>query len=334
MPDLILINEEDIVDVSTHGIERSIIRDGKRVDVPLDRVYALVKKNFDRMKSKWNKWQTFVITSKVDDLNIVGELRRTGKDWLFNVITVMYKRGFRPYPTDYHIIMRESRNIMTFESFMEASLDTQNYYDYSRHTDEDGEIAWTIFVDEENLGISDEIVLQIQYIKNPVTPSEKEAFRSFMEDICYTLGLLDINDRKQLEGFYSNFDFRKWSQLVDIGEVSMLSRKHGYDKTGYGKNIAMKLLRTRFKIIQEWVDENRPDFFISLPKKESSTDTRRLKIYDAYFRRYLSRYDVHSLDSSGDDSPMGWDRIVCVRKSMSDRILQLLENEVEEAIYR
>jgi len=332
------LKKERIV-ITQHADIRSIERSS--TGIPRQRIENLIKRFKSTMKDYYRRGRNdFVIYSSKDDLNIPVIVSETPYEWVFKAKTVMvaprgeFKTDSPEYMHQVWLETDESLNLMTFESFMEVSQETKNYYDYREDVDdEDGTYQWTITIDEEEQGISDEIVIEIQHIKNPVTGKEKDAFRSLIEEIGHTLEMLDLNNGKQMKNFYANFDFRKWYGLVDIAEVSMTSKRHVYEPTGYGKNVAMKLLRTRFKIIQEWVAKNNPDFFVSLPKKESKTDTRRLRIYEAYFRRYLSDYEVYAQDAS-DVEPWGWDRIVCVSNRFSQRMLQSLENDIEDSIYR
>jgi hypothetical protein len=333
------LKKERIV-LPTHVRARAIQRSGEDGgEITPQRIEKLVKLFKPRMKKEYEYGHNrFMIHSTKDNLNIPVEVNQTPYEWRFAAKTVMVaelgevRTDAPEYRGQMWLVTNESLNLMTFESFMEISQETKNYYDYREDVDdEDGTYRWTISISEE--GISDEIVIEIQHIKNPITGKEKNAFKSLLEDIGNTLGALDSTNGNQIKNFYKNFDFRKWQSLIDIAEVSMSSKRHGYEATGYGKNIAMKLLRTRFKIIQEWVAKNKPDFFISLPKKDSKTDTRRLRIYEAYFKRYLSDYEVYAQDAS-DIEPWGWDTIVCVNNKFSQRMLQSLENDIEDAIYR
>jgi hypothetical protein len=115
------INEEDFVQFTTHSFDRMLYRDGMPVGVSRERVERIVLNNFHRMKPFYERIRDFVLISYRDDvpLNIIGEVIKIGHDdWLFKVITVMYKRGFVPNRGTHAIKVNESMHVMMFECFI------------------------------------------------------------------------------------------------------------------------------------------------------------------------------------------------------------------------
>ena len=121
--------------------------------------------------------------------------------------------------------------------------------------------------------------------------------------------------------------------MLDIAEVEMLSTRTDYEPTGHGKAVALKLLRTRFKIITGWIDMYKPDVFLSSPKKESQDDTRRLRIYELYFKKYLPHYRVYTKDMTDARPWFSSDILVCISNRVNDRMMSSLEEEVETSLY-
>ena len=230
---------------------------------------------------------------------------------------------------------------MMFESFMEtsdilyeiASEEGEVFgYEQTVSDEKDGEFEWDITI-TDNGAIIDEIMLKINYSKDPVTRPEMNDWIMRFEDLIECLDIFDSDDMEQKKNLIKNFDMKKWSRLIDIAEVEMTSKRTDYEPTGYGKAIALKLLRTRFKIIKGWINTYKPDVFLSKPKKENQDDTRRLRIYDLYFRNNLPEYEVHSKDMSKERVWFSTDILVCISKIINNRMLSALEAEVDSAIY-
>lgn len=334
------INEDEEVAFTTHGDERRTLRDGKWVGVPRERIEKIIHSNFERMKKLWPKHDTFVFRNPIDGLHIVGELQKRGDDWTFKVVTVIFKHGFNPYHGDKIIKVYESTNLMMFESFMEtydavleiASEDGDLFeYEQIESDEDDGTFSWSIRLDDEGRYL-DDIILTIKYQKDPATRPEMTAWMERFEDFIECLGMYDGFDSKQRKSLHSNFDAKKWSKMIDIAEVEMVSNKMDYEKTGYGKAVALKLLRTRFHIIRGWINAYKPDVFISLPKKESQEDNRRMRIYELYFKKYLNDYSIITKDMTNARPWFSADILVCLSNRINDRIISSLEKDVEEAI--
>lgn len=332
------INEDDSIVFTKHGDERRVVRNNQVVGVPRERIENIVRKNFHRIKSFWGRFNTFVFRNPVDGLNVAGELVRDGDDWTFKVVTVMFKHDFKPYFKDYVVKVNEERNLMMFESFMEASnvlyeiaSEEGGFFEYKQSTlDEgDGEFQWEIAITEDGRLI-DVITLRIEYSKDPIA-SEMGSWTEKFKDFIGCLDMFDSNDDDQVEKFDVKFNSKKWSRIIDIAEVSMRSKITDYEPTGYGKSIALKLLRTRFKIIKEWIEAYKPDVFLSKPMKESDNDTRRLRIYELYFRKNLPDYDIFTKEING--RVFSTDILVCLSKRISQGMLAALEADVESAIY-
>ena len=335
------INENDAVVFTKHGNERRVMRDGQMVGVPRERIENIIRNNFQRLKPFWGRFNTFVFRNPIDGLNVAGELVRNGDDWTFKVVTVIFKHNFKPYFKDYVVKVNESSNLMMFESFMEtsdilyeiASEEGEVFgYEQTVSDEKDGEFEWDITI-TDNGAIIDEIMLKINYSKDPVTRPEMNDWIMRFEDLIECLDIFDSDDMEQKKNLIKNFDMKKWSRLIDIAEVEMTSKRTDYEPTGYGKAIALKLLRTRFKIIKGWINTYKPDVFLSKPKKENQDDTRRLRIYDLYFRNNLPEYEVHSKDMSKERVWFSTDILVCISKIINNRMLSALEAEVDSAIY-
>lgn len=332
------INEDDAVVFTKHGDERRVMRDGQMVGVPRERIENIIRNNFQRIKPFWGRFNTFVFRNPIDGLNVAGELVRNGDDWTFKVVTVIFKHNFKPYFKDYVVKVNEERNLMMFESFMEASdvlyeiaSEEGGFFEYKQTTldESEGEFEWEIAITEDERLI-DVITLRIEYSKDPIA-SEMESWTEKFKDFIECFDMFDSDDEDQVEKFDDNFNSRKWSRIIDIAEVSMLSKLKDYDPTGYGKSIALKLLRTRFKIIKRWIEEYKPDVLLSKPKKESGTDTRRLRIYELYFRKNLPDYEIHTKEINR--LIFSTDILVCLSKRISQGMLAALEADVESAIY-
>jgi hypothetical protein len=336
------LNEEEDVVFTTHGEERRVSRDGKKVGVPTERIRRIIESKADLMKSKWPKYDTFLLKNPIDGLNVVVELYKQGKDWTFRVITLMFKYNFIAKPSDYVIKVYESMNLMMYESFMdsyesvfEIASEGGDLFDYEQlDNGEEGIFSWEIKITDAD-EIIHEIILNIEYKKDPSTGGKMEAWKSMFEDILECLMMIDGENITQVSKLRNNFDYRKWSGFIDIAEVSMLSKRNDmpYEPTGLGKAIALKLLRTRFHIIRKWINVYKPDAFISLPKKEDSTDTRRLRIYELYFKKYLPDYRIFARDMSSARRWFSTDTLVCLSNRIDDKAISMLEQEVDEAIY-
>lgn len=335
------INEDNGIVFTKHGEERRVARDGQFVGVPRERIENIIRNNFQRIKPFYGRFNTFVFRNPTDGLNIAGELIRNGDDWTFKVVTVIFKHNFKPYFKDYVVKVNETTNIMMFESFMEtsnvlyeiASEDGEEFsYEQTVSDEKEGEFEWDISI-TDNGKVIDEITLKINYSKDPVTKPELNDWIMRFEDLIECLDMYDGDDMEQKKKLAKNFDMKKWSRLIDIAEVEMLSKVTDYEPTGYGKAIALKLLRTRFKIIKGWINAYKPDVFLSKPKKESQNDTRRLRIYELYFRKNLPEYDVHSKDMSNKRVWFSTDILVCISKRINPAMMSALEADVDSAIY-
>lgn len=335
------IFEDETVVFTKHGDERRVMRDGQMVGVSRDRIENIIHNNFKRIKPFWGRFNKFIFRNQKDGLNVVGELVRDGDDWTFKVVTVMFKHNYKPYFGDYVVNVNESKNLMMFESFMEAedrimeiASDEGGVFDYEQVEagDEEGMFSWVIKITDGSR-IDDEMVLNIEYVKDPSTKPEMVKWFEKFEDVIECLGMIDGNNTKQIKSLRENLDAKKWSSLIDIAEVEMMSKKWNYEITGYGKAVALKLLRTRFKIIKGWVDAYKPDVFLSKPKKEEQKDNRRLRIYELYFKKYLSGYSVFTKDMTNARPWFSSDILVCLNERINDRIISSIEEDVERAIY-
>lgn len=335
------VNEEDTVVVTTHGKERSMIRNGQFVGVTRDRIENMVLKNFHRIKPFYGRFKYFAFMNPYDHLNVVGELVRDGDDYMFKVMTVMFKMGFKPFFNTHGVRVNESENLFRFDSFMEAAeplleiaSEEKEVYSYKRIEAEDdhtGSGGHTWIIDLREDGIDDEIIITIEHVKNP-TSFEIDRWIEMFEDALECLDLIDGYDNQQMTRMRKGFDYKKWSNMLDIAEVNMVSKNFDYEKTGYGAKVALKLLRTRFNILKNWVNENQPDIFVSKPKKEAQEDTRRLRIYELYFKKYFTGYRVFTKDMTEERPWFSSDIITCISNRVSDKTIDSIENEVVEAI--
>lgn len=335
------INEDETVVFTKHGEERRVMRDGQWVGVPRERIENIVMNNFKRIKPFFGRFNHFAFMNPYDNLNVIGELLRDGEDYIFKVITVMFKKGFKPKFNTYAVKVNESERLMVFESFMEtydmvseiASQEGDVFeYEQIEADEKEGTFEWLIKV-TDNGELIDEMLLKIEHSKDPTTHPEMNKWTMRFEDLIECLGLFDGDDNDQKKALAKNFDMKKWSRMLDIAEVEMLSTKTDYEPTGHGKAVALKLLRTRFKIITGWIDMYKPDVFMSNPKKESQEDTRRMRIYELYFKKYLQGYTVYTKDMSRARPWFSSDILVCISDRINDRMLSALEAEVDAAIY-
>jgi len=341
LPSKHVLNEEDFVILSPHAHDRRAYRDGLPVGVSVERIERIGYNNFHRMKPFYGRVNKFVLISYRDEvpLNIVGEVFRDGDDWLFKVATVMKKRGFVPKPGTHAIRVNESREVMVFESFMQMQEDVLELnsggsslfgHQQTSFVQNGGSTTHTWMINVNADGIDDEIMLTIEHIKDPRNSKNMDKWMGMFEDVAECLSMLDGGSSDELRGLHMNFDQEKWSKALDIAEVSMKSRRTDYEMTGYGKSVALKLLRTRFRIISDWVNENEPSVFLSNPKKEEEGDSRRLRIYEGYFKNALPGYEVFTKERMEEPT----DLLVCVDGSISQRQMDVLEQEVESAVHR
>lgn len=335
------VNEDETVVFTKHGDERRVMRDGQMVGVARERIEKIIRNNFQRIKPFWGRFNTFVFRNPIDGLNVAGELVRNGDDWTFKVVTVMFKHNFKPYFKDYVVKVNESERLMMFGSFMEshdmvseiATHDGDVFeYEQIEADEKQGTFEWLIKV-VDNGELIDEMLLKIEHSKDPITGPEMNTWITRFNDLIECLGMFDGDDNNQKKALAKNFDMKKWSRLLDIAEVEMLSTRTDYEPTGHGKTVALKLLRTRFKIVTGWVNTYKPDVFLSNPKKESQDDTRRLRIYEIYFKKYLTDYKVYTKDMTDARPWFSSDILVCISDRVDNRMLSSLEEEVEAAIY-
>jgi len=109
--DLEKFSESIMPDYSIHAIERSYERSDKPFIKVKEDVEELIDKAQDEMIDLSNQFQTFIIKGK-NNLNVVGNLIKRGKDYVFRIITVMWKKFFTPKnPNDKVINVNEAKEI-------------------------------------------------------------------------------------------------------------------------------------------------------------------------------------------------------------------------------
>lgn len=97
-----------LVDLTKHGEERSLFRDGISTNISKETIESLINKVSDKLKTYSNSFDIFVIHGIKSKLNVVGKLYKMKLGWLFKVITVMIKDLFYPRPNDKYIEVYES----------------------------------------------------------------------------------------------------------------------------------------------------------------------------------------------------------------------------------
>ena len=103
-----IINEEEIdIELSKHGQDRSKFRYGQYLDIKKEDIENLIKKSSDVLLKYANQFETFVVHGIKSKLNVVGALLKKGSNWIFKVITVMFKDHFYPKNDDKFIEVYE-----------------------------------------------------------------------------------------------------------------------------------------------------------------------------------------------------------------------------------
>lgn len=109
--DLMKFSEAIAPDYSMHAIERAYERSDQPFIKVKEDVEELIDKAQDEMIDLSNQFKTFIIKGK-NNLNVVGSLIKRGKDYIFRVITVMWKKFFIPKnPNDKVIKIEEAKEI-------------------------------------------------------------------------------------------------------------------------------------------------------------------------------------------------------------------------------
>ena len=216
------VNEDETVVFTKHGEERRVMRDGQWVGVPKERIENIVMNNFKRIKPFFGRFNHFAFMNPYDNLNVIGELLRDGEDYIFKVITVMFKKGFKPKFNTYAVKVNESERLMVFESFMEtydmvseiASHEGDVFeYEQIESDEEEGTFEWLIKV-TDNGELIDEMILKIEHSKDPATHPDMNKWTMRFEDLIECLGLFDGDDNDQKKALAKNFDMKKWSPHV------------------------------------------------------------------------------------------------------------------------
>ena len=105
------LNEEVRVEITKHGEERSQTRDDKPVNISRNQIEDIVKKGFGKLKDYLSRFKTFVLHDVKSGINLVMRVIRKGSDFVVKIITVMKKKGFKPYPEDKYIEVYENISI-------------------------------------------------------------------------------------------------------------------------------------------------------------------------------------------------------------------------------
>ncbi len=105
------LNENVEVELTKHGDERSKERYGKPVDIDKKTIEDIARRSFSKVKDWLSKFKTFVIYDVKSKINLVVSIYQKGKDFIYKIITVMKKPGFKPYPNDKYIEVFENYEI-------------------------------------------------------------------------------------------------------------------------------------------------------------------------------------------------------------------------------
>lgn len=108
--DLQWLSEDLAATFSAHSIDRAEERSEDKLDIAKKEISDLIYKAKDQLESFAGKFRTFILKGK-NDLNVVGALIRQGANYIFKIITVMWKKNFYPKPNDKVIDLKEAKEI-------------------------------------------------------------------------------------------------------------------------------------------------------------------------------------------------------------------------------
>lgn len=108
--DLQWLSEALTPDFSAHAVDRAIERSNDPLDVAKEEISNLIHSAKDQLESYAGQFKTFVLKGK-NNLNVVGSLIKRGFNYVFKIITVMWKKNFFPNNPDDKVILAEVKEI-------------------------------------------------------------------------------------------------------------------------------------------------------------------------------------------------------------------------------
>jgi len=116
--DIVKFSEDIYSDYSVHAIERAYERNEKPFIKVKEDVQELINKAESEIVNLSDKFRTFVLKGK-NNLNVVGNLVKKGRDYVFRIITVMWKKHFIPKnPNDKVININEAYEINIYKNLL------------------------------------------------------------------------------------------------------------------------------------------------------------------------------------------------------------------------
>jgi hypothetical protein len=108
--DLQWLSEDLAPAFSAHSIDRAEERSEDNLNVAKKEISDLIYKAKDQLESFAGKFRTFILKGR-NDLNVVGALIKQGANYIFKIITVMWKKNFYPKPNDKVIDLKEAKEL-------------------------------------------------------------------------------------------------------------------------------------------------------------------------------------------------------------------------------
>jgi hypothetical protein len=126
--DLQWLDEALTPEFSGHSVDRAIERSDDSLDVARKEISDLIYKAKDQLESYAGKFKTFIIKGK-NNLNVVGALIKQGFNYVFKIITVMWKKNFVPNNSNDKVIMTEAKEICVEDADIAPLLEKEEIED-------------------------------------------------------------------------------------------------------------------------------------------------------------------------------------------------------------